>query len=305
MKKAIALLLFSALLCGATCLAESPAEADPEALWARIDGSTATIPLSEALFMRLSGQGQQAAVDHVKHNKTPIAYENLIEQETHAGEAVKDLIFVTPPSEEELEYAALSGVELELIPIAKDAIVFLNNRLNSVEGLTAGQIREIYTGQIGNWADVGGNDASIIPFRRQLNSGSETLFRQVVLDGLTPMNTPTYWLMQEMGEMIDQVASYDNAPKSIGYSVYYYVHAMYGNENIRMMAVDGVLPTHETIAAGAYPFCSYYYAVVRRDLPEHDPLRALVAWLLTDEGQALVRDAGYVPLRPLPDEEVD
>ncbi|NLF59135.1 MAG: hypothetical protein GX580_16015, partial [Candidatus Hydrogenedens sp.] len=262
MKKTLALLLLAALLYGAPCLAESLEAADPEALWARIDGSTATIPLSEALFMRFSGLGQQAATAHVQHNKTPIAYENLIERVDWDG-AVKALILVTPPSEEELEYARLSNVELELVPIAKDAIVFLNNRLNPVEGLTADQIRGIYTGQIDNWAEVGGNDASIIPFRRQLNSGSETLFYQVVLDGLTPMNTPTYWQVMEMGSLIDQVASYDNAQKSLGYSVYYYVHAMYGNDNIRMMAVDGVYPTHETLADGSYPFCTFYYAVLR------------------------------------------
>ena len=55
----------------------------------------------------------------------------------------------------------------------------------------------------------------------------------------------------------------------------------------------------ESIAAGDYPLTDAYYAVFRKDQPEDSPVRQLLAWILSDEGQILMQSAGYVPLRTL------
>lgn len=275
-------------LCPLTALSEDP-YAD---LWPKIDGSTATIPLSEALVMRFAGLDAKAATETIHHNMTPQAYANLI-----AGNC--ELIFVTQPSAEELAAAKKAGVELVVIPVAKDALVFLNNAQNPVEKLTRDQLRDIYTGKLTNWKDVGGQDAAIHAFQRPELSGSQTLFLQELMGDTKPAAAPSEWIYGYMNTLVDAVSAYDNAEHSLGYSVYYYIHAMYGNERMRMLAVDGVVPSHQTIADDAYPLITYYYAVVRADLPKDAAAHQLIEWLLTDEGQLLAEQAGYVPMHPL------
>lgn len=266
------------------------------ALWPRIDGSTATIPLSEALVMYYTGIDAQAAAETMQHHTTPNAYENLIEKRV-------DLIFVTAPAEEDLKMAEEHGVTLEVIPVVRDALVFLCNVQNPVTGVTMQQLRSIYTGEITNWRDVGGEDAQIDAYQRTLRSGSQTLFLQMLMQGVEPMQAPTNLQPAWMGGLVDAVAGYKNGRAAIGYTMYYYITDMYGNDKIRLLAVDGVAPDAESIATGRYPLCTHYYAVMRKDTLADSPARALVSWLLTEEGQRLASQAGYVPLYLLPKEE--
>ena len=104
----------------------------------------------------------------------------------------------------------------------------------------------------------------------------------------------TLAMLSELAELIDEVASYKDAPSATGYSVYYYVHNMYSNANIRLLEVGGVIPENASIASGDYPFTQDFYAVIRADAPEDSIQRKLYDWLTTEEGQALITGAGYV-----------
>ncbi len=264
-----------------------------------IDGSTATIPLSEAIALRRLGITQEQASQLIHHNTTAIAYDSLLNGYNEEYGEGADLIFVTAPSDYELESAKEHEVELEFIPVAHDALVFLNNVRNPVTSLTQQQLRGIYTGKITSWKDVGGEDEAIIPFQRPDRSGSQTLFDELLMGKVSPMVPPEAHRPDSMGLLVDEVSNYENGKSSLGYSVYYYVTDMYGSDSIRLLAIDGVLPTAKTIIDHSYPFFTYYYAVLRKDTPADSPYRELVKWLLTDEGQKLVADAGYIPMRSL------
>ena len=82
----------------------------------------------------------------------------------------------------------------------------------------------------------------------------------------------------------------------VAYSVYFYEHFMAACPYTRPLAVDGVLPTAETIGSRKYPYVTEVYVVMRRDEPKGTNARKLRDWLLTDEGQAVVAESGYVPL---------
>ena len=265
-----------------------PQNYDEYDLISMIDGSTATIPLSEAVLLNRLGTFQG-----LEHERTHNAYLNLIDGK-------KDIIFVTYPSEFELDLAEKSNTELEIIPVVKDALVFLCNTANTAQTLTRRQIRDIYTGRLTNWSEVGGGDAPITAFQRPDNSGSQTLFLKLAMEGETPSDPPLTMRPSEMGGLIDAIADYNNAESALGYSVFYYVSDMYGSPDVRLMAIDGVIPTRDTIAADTYPYITHYYAVLRKDTPADHPVRELLSWMLTDEGQYAARDAGYVPMRPLP-----
>ncbi|MDR0929596.1 MAG: substrate-binding domain-containing protein [Oscillospiraceae bacterium] len=293
MKKLCRALCALLLLClPMAALGESQGEAFSPDLWHHIDGSTSLIPLSEALLSQVSGLTQQQVTARVQHHTTADAYQALL------SDPATRLIFVTPPSADELHSATVNGTALELVPIAREALVFVVNAENSVGSLSVQELQHIYQGEIDNWNQVGGANLPILPYQRSMNSGSQTLFQQVLMGDLEPMVLLQSLEATTMSFLVDAVSAYDNNEGALGYSVYYYIDQMYGNDRLRMLSVDGVAPTRETIADGSYPLCTYYYAVMRADLPEDAPERALVRYLLSDEGQRVVESAGYVPLTP-------
>lgn len=260
----------------------------PEA-YPRVDGSTVTIPLSEAVASAVLHLPLEEAWQYVLHNKTHQAYLNLMD-------GTADIIFVTSPSEEELAYAAEKGVELTVTPVVSEGFVFLVNKANPVDSLTLEQIRDIYAGRITNWQEVGGSDEPIIAFQRPENSGSQTGMLDLVIRADEIMPAPTEKVVAEMGALIDAVASYDNAQNAIGYSYYYYATDMWLNDEVKLLAVDGVTPDKTTISDGTYPITTAYYAVTRSDLRPDDSAQVLLDWMLSSEGQQVAEEAGYVKL---------
>jgi phosphate transport system substrate-binding protein len=255
----------------------------------KVDGSTATIPLSEAFACEILGLSKDEGMKFIKHNTTHTAYENLINKKA-------DIIFVTEPSAEELKLAENANMELEVIPIVKEGFVFLVNEKNPIESLSVKQIRGIYQGKILSWGEVGGEDMEIIPYQREPNSGSQTLMEQIVMKDFKIMKAPSKLVVQGMGALIESVAKYDNSEKALGYSVYYYAKTMYNRDTIKLIAIDGVFPDNKSISSGTYPFTSAYYAVIRKSEPNNSPQRKLLAWILSEEGQKIAEAAGYVPM---------
>lgn len=285
MKKTLIISLMALVMLLSGCTPKPP-EFTMET-YPRVDGSTVTIPLSEAVAAKLTKQTVDEVRPYILHNKTHQAYVNLIE-------GSKDLIFVTSPSEEELNLAAEKNVELEVIPIVSEAFVFLTHKDNPVKGLSVDQIRSIYEGKITNWSEVGGPNEAIKAFQRPVNSGSQTGFLELVMKGATPMEPPKEQIIAEMGMLIDVVASYENKMASIGYSYYYFVIDMWGNEAVKLLEVDGVYPDAESISSKAYPLTTAYYAVIRKDSSKDSPERRVIEYILSEEGQQLMEESGYV-----------
>ena len=284
MKKWIALVMMVLLTVGAAC-AECPKVAFED--YPRVDGSTATLPLSYKLMEAAAGVDEETAKNAIRHNKTTESFYDLVE-----GRA--DLLLVYEPSQDAWDYADSQQVELEVQPIGYDAPVFLINDGNPVDSLTHEQIVGIYTGEITNWSQVGGDDLEIVAYQRVENSGSQVMMKAQVMKDTPMVDAPKEFRTSEMGELVDAIASYRNTANSIGYSVYYYIDNMYMKEGIKLLKVNGVAPTNETIASGEYPYRQSFYAVIRADAAEDSPARLLFSWLKTAEGRKLVEDAGYV-----------
>jgi ABC-type phosphate transport system, periplasmic component len=255
----------------------------------KVDGSTATIPLSEAVGAAVMGMSVEDARQYILHNTTHNAYLNLVDRKA-------DIIFVTAPSQEELDYAKNSGVKLEIVPIVSEGFVFLVSRDNPVNDLSMEQIRGIYSGKIKNWKDVGGENKKIIAYQRPLNSGSQTGMLELVMDGNKMMDAPTEKVIAEMGSLVDAVAVYKNDEYAIGYSYYYYVTDMWENDKVKLLKVDGVYPDKKSISDGSYPVRTAYYAVLRADEPMDCSARKLLKWILGGQGQQVAEEAGYVRL---------
>jgi len=223
---------------------------------------------------------------NIQHYGTHGSYMNLI-----GGEA--DLILVArTPSEDELRAADDDGVGLVVTPIALDAFVFLVNDQNPVESLTLEQLRSIYTGEITTWDEVGGAAEPIQAYQRDRNSGSQELMEALVMQGAAMIDAPDMILPS----MIGPLNAVGDDPLGIGYSVYYYATYMLPDERVRLLGVEGVLPTPENIATRRYPLTTEVYAVLRADTPADSSAVMLYSWLFTEEGRAAIGRSGYVPI---------
>ena len=254
-----------------------------------MDGSTSLIPLEAGIRAALFDKSLEEATADVIHSSTWGSFSNLL-----YGKA--DLIFSCPLSQEQWDTAKDNGVELEAVPIAMEGFVFVVNGENPVDSLTQQQLRDIYSGKITNWAEVGGLDEEIIPYQRNRDSGSQN-YMISFMEGYELMDAPTENRPASMEGLMDVVAVNDNSRAAIGYSVYAYAADMYGNgDEIKFIQVDGVAPCKATMAAGTYPLLGKNYAVFRKDQPEDSYVRQLVDWILSYDGQLALAKAGYVTL---------
>ena len=255
----------------------------------RMDGSTANLPMMAEIMSRVCDITLEEAEELTSCTKTSNAWSNIAN-----GNA--DILLVYEAAEDTKAYLDTVGTELEITPLGRDALVFINNEQNSVNNLTQQQLIDIYTGNVTNWNEVGGEDLEIIPYQRVATSGSQSLFMKLLMKDIVPMDAPMELRPAEMGMLIDELARYNNEGNALGYSVFYYASYMYQQPGLKMIAVDGVQPSDETIADGSYPLLNEYYLVIRADEPEDSPARQLRNWILTDEGRAAIIEAGYIPM---------
>ena len=184
--------------------------------------------------------------------------------------------------------------ELVLVPFAKDAFVFLQNRQNPVRDLTLEQYQGIFSGKYRRWKQVGGFGGNVVPFIRNVGSGSEELIQTLVMQDIVVHRNFKPQILNSMSWVFEAL---ENTPTGIAYSIYHYDRYMVFNANTRVMAVNGVFPNADTIASGEYPLV-YECVLLHRKEPG-ERVERFVEWLLSDEGQRLVRSIGYVPIRAI------
>lgn len=269
----------------------------------KLDGATALYPVYAGFVQAVYPEGEYRRYDGTNEDGlglvtctgTNDAYERLLTGET-------DMIFVAGPSDAQLARAAELGMELHMTPIGREAFVFFVNHENPVEGLTVEQIQGIYSGNITRWSDVGGRRQSIRAFQRAEDSGSQTALQRLMGD-IPLMEPKKEDRIAGMGGIIRQVASYRNYKNALGFSFRFYCTEMVANGDIRLLALNGVMPTKESIRDGSYPVSSSFYAVtaapVGAPVPQErdETMKAFVDWILSEEGQQVVENSGYVSVK--------
>lgn len=255
-----------------------------------IDGATALAPYYEAMTAKLLGLDIETARTKVLCSTTSQAYENLTN-------GTADMIFCALPSEAQVNTAREAGVEFEYHTILNGGFVFFVNKDNPVDSLTVEQLRDIYSGKITNWKEVGGEDLDIIPYQRDNGSGSQTGLYRFIIPEDEVMEAPTELAIADMGGIVDAVATYENARGAIGYSYYYYVASMHYTDQIKLLGISGVTPSNATIGDGSYPLINQSQIIIRSDCPEDSVVRKIINWVCSDEGAALAEENGYVANR--------
>lgn len=223
----------------------------------------------------------------VSFTNTVVGYDRLIQGEV-------DLFFGARPSESQKEYAKYHGVQIESVPIGREAFVFFVEEDNPVDGLTADEARKIYSGEITNWQEVGGKNQKIIAFQRPEESGSQVMMKYFMGD--VPLMEPdTMTRIDAMGGVIDEVKQYHNEKGAIGYTFQYFLTGLQQEDGVKMLAIDGVYPSVENIKNGSYPATVSLVCarLVSNDKPE---VGQVIDFLLSEDGQYIIEKTGYGPL---------
>ena len=256
-----------------------------------VDGSTACIPLMAQIMADTTGADLTEAQSAISVSTTAYAWENMGVYDSDLAQ----LLIVYEAPDYVKDEIAQAGTQLEQKAIGRDALVFIVNEDNPVQSLTQDQLREIYAGHITNWKDVGGDDTPIVAFQRGEDSGSQTLFQNLLIGDGELMEAPTELAPASMGGLVDSIASYNNSANAIGFSVCYYIDQMYSQPGLRLLAVEDVTPSNDTIASQEYPLCNDFYAVIRASAAADSPERQVYDWLSTEDGVRCIEKAGYVP----------
>lgn len=254
----------------------------------KIDGAAALFPVYSAFVNAVYPNTTKLHDGIFEYNNTPDGYRLLAEKET-------DVFIGVYPSDEQRAYAEENQTTFEYTPIGTEAFVFFVHKDNPITNLTTKQIKDIYSGKITNWKDVGGKNEKIAAFQRNEGSGSQSMLKRFMGD--TPiMDAPTEMVNDLMAGIIEQVADYKSKTNSIGFSFRYYVEGIIKNPDIKTISIDGAAPTSENIRNGSYPILTSIYAVTYKE-NQNGNVDKLLEWILSDEGQYIINETGYVGIK--------
>ncbi len=256
----------------------------------KMGGSLAALPLGEALTANALGiERDEASSMLVFEGSTTDNYEALVDD-------TFDIILAYEPSGEALAYAEEKGVKLEFETIGLDALVFITGKENPVENLTTQEIKDIYTGKTTRWSEVGGNDQKILAFQRNKDSGSQTLFDKLINLGDELMEPQSDYIVGSMIGLLEAISGYNGTDEALGYTVYYYLTNMEASTlaTSKLISVDGVMPSNETIANGDYKLVNEFYVVMRADEAQDSPTRILFDWICSSQGREIAENENYV-----------
>jgi phosphate transport system substrate-binding protein len=244
-----------------------------------IKGSTTVLPIT------------MKAVESFKNIKPDVA---ISVEGSGSGNGIKAILDGTcdianssrEMKKEEFAKGKASGIKIKEITVSYDMIVPIVHPSNKVKNLTTDQLKAIYDGSITNWKEVGGNDMRIVAVSRESSSGTYEYWHESVMK---KTDTKKESLLQASnGAVVNTVA---NNPKAIGYIGFGYL-----DNSVKGLDVNGIPATLKNGKSGKYPVSRKLYMYVNEKKYSPDT-KAFVNFLLGKEGQKLVSEAGFIPLK--------
>jgi len=170
-----------------------------------------------------------------------------------------------------------------------DGVAIYVHESSSIRELSQTQLKDIYTGNITNWSDLGGKDGRIVPYSRENNSGTYVFFKEHVLDGEDFARE-----IQTLPGTAAVVNAVSKDPASIGYGGIAYASGIRAIPIRRESTSDPVQPSLETVQNGQYPLSrNLFFYTIGEPAGEE---KAFIDWALGTEGQKVCELVGYYPL---------
>ncbi|HDQ26660.1 MAG TPA: PstS family phosphate ABC transporter substrate-binding protein [bacterium] len=243
-----------------------------------IQGSTTNLPIT-----------QKAAEDYMKVNKdieisvrgggSGVGIAGIIDGACDIGNSSRAI------KSKEIMNARAKGVNPHETVIARDGMAIVVHPSNSLKNITVDQIQAIYTGQIKRWSQLGGADEPIVVVSRDTSSGTYEVFNELVLKG-SKLRTDCIMTVsnREVAETVK------NTNGAIGY-----VGLAFLSDGLNTVTVEGITASNATINNKTYKLARELY--VYTNGPPAGNAKAFIDYILSEAGQKIVADVGYVPLR--------
>jgi len=244
-----------------------------------VDGSTTVGPIAKAFAEYYMGKYPEV---------------NITVSESGSGNGAKGIINGTcdvgtmsrPMKKSEKEAAQSAGcLPIEHI-VAMDGIAIVVHRSNPMNDITIEQIRDVYTGKITNWKELGGPDRPVVVISRDTNSGTYETFESLVMRKEKMAGKTEY--VGSNGAVRQRVLSTEGAIGYVGLAF---------REGVKPVKVNGSEATPETVAAMTYPIARPLYMYTNGRPKQGTPLYDFITLSDTPEGKKIVEDTGFVPLK--------
>lgn len=270
-KKKIGILLASTVLVGSLAVGCGSKSDDNKVT---ISGSTSVGPVMEVISEKFKEKNNGINIE-IQQVGSSAGIKSAIEGVSQIGMASRDL-------KDEEKSSGLKETE-----IALDGISIITNKNNEIKDLTLKQIKDIYTGKITNWKEVGGKDAPIVVLSREDGSGTRDGFQEKVGFESEELVKDAQ-ISDGSGNIKSTIEGNENA---IGYISYGYV-----DDAINALTVDGVKLTPETVKDGSYKIARPFILVNMEDKISENGTK-LIEFILSGEGQSIIESKGFISIK--------
>ena len=247
-----------------------------------VKGSDTILPLAQAEAEEFMNESSGKSVS-VTGGGSGVGIAALIDGQVDIATASREI------NANETEAAKKNGINPVEHSIAYDGITAVVNPANPVSELTFDQLRGIYNGSVSNWKEVGGEDQPIAVISRDSSSGTYKDFQKDVMLG--DEYRPDALTQPATGGVVGEVSQNPNAIGYIGFA--------YLDNSIKALSLDkgngSVTPTAESILNGEYPLSRSLYFYTNGE--PSGLTKEFIDFVLSEKGQNLVSEVGYIPLK--------
>lgn len=241
-----------------------------------LSGSTSVKPLADALAEAFMEINDGVQID-IQEGGSSVGISDAMAKKVDLGMSSREL--------------KSTETGLNETVIAFDGIAVVVHQDVSVSNLTPQQLKDIYTGTIKNWSEVGGNAGAIVVVGRDAASGTRGAFEELLkIDGKSPNPKAVY--AQEKDSTGAVKATVQSTKNSIGYVSFEAV-----DDTVKTIKLDNVAITTDTVKDGSYPLVRPFLLVNSDDVTLSAPASAFISFVLSEDGQKIATDQKFVAVK--------
>lgn len=242
------------------------------------EGSTTVFPIAQAAAEEFMAKNPKVNIS-VRGGGSGVGAASLVEGTCQIA------MMSRPMRDTEMAKAAGRGIKVKGHVVAMDGIAIIVHKNNPVSGLSKQQVKDIYTGKISDWSQVGGSAGKIVVISRDSASGTFEAFGTLALGGAKVRGDA---LMQASNQAIASMVA--KTPGAIGY-----VGLGYVTDEVKAIPVSGVVASRETVLSKKYPYSRPLFMYTNGE-PQGD-VKAFIDFLKSEEGQKIAEEQGFIGLR--------
>lgn len=270
--------VLSLLMVLGACGADSGNEAAPvedNSLSGELDvvGSTTVQPVAEVLAEAFEAL-EPGVIVFVQGGGSSVGVRSAVDGSADIGMASREIKL------SELQ----ENPELRVHTIARDGIAIVAEPGVTVNSLSKEQIRSIFSGEITNWNEIGGENLVITVVAREEGSGTRAAFEELIMDDALIADNA---ILQPSNGSVKTTISI--TPGAIGFLSFGYL-----DDQIKPIAVDGILPAEESAASGSYKIVRPLNMITNGE--PHGIAAVFLEFIMSEDGQAIVTCEGYLPV---------